>query len=137
MKIKTYILFTFISSFIGLSPPVLCKDKHVFRHIESLSRDYYYLNIEDPNTPFSTQDIVGGEHEKVYHVLGFPNETFIIVLKNISGEASYALRGEGFIINQRPKGDIVTIKDSHTWVSIGVSAHPFGEYKLTVKKHEF
>ncbi len=122
--------------FILFSLPAFSANKQILRHIEALSRDYYYVNIEDPNTPFQTQDIVGGEHENVYHILGFPGETFIIVLQSIEGEASYSLRGEGVNINRRPKGDIVTVQDGHTWIRVGISAHPDAEYKLTVKKHD-
>ncbi len=122
--------------FILFSLPAFCANKQILRHIEDLSRDYYYVNIDDPNTPFNMQDIVGGEHENVYHILGFPGETFIIVLKSIEGEASYSLRGEGVNIKRRSKGDIVTVQDGHTWVRVGISAHPYAKYKLTVKKHD-
>ncbi len=122
--------------FILFSLPAFCANKQILRHIEGLSRDYYYVNIDDPNTPFNMQDIVGGEHENVYHILGFPGETFIIVLQSIEGEASYSLRGEGVNIKRRSKGDIVTVQDGHTWVRVGISAHPYAKYKLTVKKHD-
>ncbi len=128
-------VFTILLMFFSL--PALCANKQILRHIEGLSRDYYYVNIEDVNTPFKTQDIVGGEHENIYHILGFPNESFIIVLQPIEGEASYSLQGEGFNINSRPKGDIVTVQDGHTWIRVEISAHPYAEYKLTVKKHDF
>lgn len=137
MKINNLFLHLFSVLLIMFSQAPLCADTQILRHIEALSRDYYYINIDDVNIPFIAQDIVGGEHEKVYHILGFRNETFVIVLQNIAAEAGYVLRGEGFNINRRPKGDLVTITDNHAWISIGVWAHPYAEYKLTVKKHDF
>lgn len=119
-----------------LAMPAWSSEQQILRHIEALSRDYYYIDINDPNIPFQTQDIVGGEHETVYHILGFSNETFIIVMQSIEGSVNYALRGDGFDIKRRPDGDIVMVEEQHTWISIQVSAHPYAEYKLTVKKYE-
>lgn len=113
------------------------QNQQILRHIEGLSRDFYYINIDDTHVPYIAEDIVGGEHTNIYHILGFPDETFIIVMQSIKGEASYSIHGEGFTINRRPKGDVVTIKDSHTWIRLEVSAHPYAEYSLKVKKHDF
>lgn len=120
---------------ISFALPTWSADTQILRHIEALSRDYYYVDIKDPNIAFQTQDIVGGEHEKVYYILGFADETFFVVMQDIEGEVAYAVRGDGLRVNKRAKGEIVTVEDNHAWISIAVSAHPYAEYKLTVKKH--
>ncbi|RTR38742.1 hypothetical protein EKG38_11270 [Shewanella canadensis] len=128
------VIFTVLLA--GLAPSVASSERQVLRHIEALSRDNYYVDIDDPTVPFQARDIVGGEHENEYHILGFQGDTFIIVVQSIEGEAGYSLRGDGYDRQREELGDIVTVKDRHTWISIGVSAHPYAEYILTVKKNE-
>jgi hypothetical protein len=119
------------------SLPAASDKLQILRHIEGLSRDFYYVNIADPDVPFKAQDIVGGEHENIYYLLAFADETFVIVLQSHEGEVAYSILDEGVTINRRPKGDVVTVQDEHTWIRLAVSAHPFAKYSLTVKKHEF
>jgi len=120
----------------SLPLPAAASESQILRHVEALSRDYYYVHIVDPAQPFRTQDIVGGEHENEYYILGFHGETFIIFIESIEGEAGYSLRGEGYDRQRGKLGDMITVKDTHTWISIGVSATPYAEYNLTVKKYE-
>lgn len=128
-------MLTLLLSFFAL--PAFSANLQILRHIDALSRDFYYVNIEDPNVPFKAKDIVGGEHENIYYILGFANEAFVIVLQSHEGQAVYSIRDEGVTINRRPKGDVVTVQDRHTWIRLEVSAHPFAKYSLTVKKHDF
>ncbi|OLQ71675.1 hypothetical protein BIT28_12235 [Photobacterium proteolyticum] len=121
---------------VSRTMPVLASDSQILRHIEALSRDYYYVHIEKPARPFQVQDIVGGEHENKYHILGFKGDSFIISLESAEGEAGYSLYGDGFERVREKHGDRVTVQGSQTWISIGVSATPYAEYILTVQKHE-
>lgn len=131
-----WFLIIFVVLFTGLTQPVASSERQVLRHIEALSRDHYYVHIDDPQMPFQARSIVGGEHENEYQILGFKGDTFLIVIQSLEGEAGYSLRGDGYERQRGELGDIVTVKDRHTWVSIGVSAHPYAEYILTVKKNE-
>ncbi|MGF1757143.1 hypothetical protein L4D76_04155 [Photobacterium sagamiensis] len=111
-------------------------DDQVLRHIKEVSRDYYYIHIDKPAEPFQIQDIVGGEHENQYHILGFWGERFSIAIESTEGKAGYSLRGEGFNIIRTDAGDKVEVNDTHLWITIAVSAHPYAQYILTVKKHD-
>jgi len=131
-----WFLIIFAMLFTGLTTPVASSEKQILRHIEALSRDHYYVHIDDPQIPFQARSIVGGEHENEYRILGFQGDKYTIYIESIEGEAGYSLRGAGYERQRGELGDIVTVTDLHTWVSIGVSAHPYAEYVLTVKKNE-
>lgn len=49
---------------VSRTMPVLASDSQILRHIEALSRDYYYVHIEESARPLQVKDIVGGEHEQ-------------------------------------------------------------------------
>ncbi|WP_432452634.1 MULTISPECIES: hypothetical protein [unclassified Agarivorans] len=116
--------------------PLSAADTQLLRHVQGLSRDYYYLNIESPAQPFQVQDIVGGEHENQYFILGFAGDQFSIAIDSLEGDAGYSLGGEGYQAQQQAEGDHVLVEQPHTWIRIQVSAHPYAEYRLRVKKYE-
>lgn len=136
VKNNNTILNVIVIATILLSFPAYSKDKGILRHVEAVSRDYYYVNIEDSKSAFIEQGIVGGEHEKTYYILGLYNESYTVMMTSIEGEPGYSLYGEGITIQKGAKSDIVTVQDDHTWITVSVSAHPFGEYKLTVHKND-
>ena len=113
-------------------------EAEVLRHLELTSRDHYYINIDNTETPFKTKDVVGGEHTNYYHVLGFEGESFIVILLSEDDSLSYSISGEGFSRIKRPKGEVVTVNTLSSWITIETSAHPeTAEYQLIVKKHRF
>jgi hypothetical protein len=88
------VLLTALVSIIA--SPESAANNQLIRHIEGLSRDYYYLNIDQASQPFERTDIVGGEHENHYFILGFQGDQFVVSIESIDGEASYSLTGEGY-----------------------------------------
>ncbi|WCE28913.1 hypothetical protein [Vibrio sp. SCSIO 43137] len=113
-------------------------EAEVLRHLELTSRDHYYINIDNTETPFKTKDVVGVEHTNYYHVLGFEGESFIVILLSEDDSLSYSISGEGFSRIKRPKGEVVTVNTLSSWITIETSAHPeTAEYQLIVKKHRF
>lgn len=126
----------------AFSVPSLSAEKQILRHIEWPSRDFYYIHIDEPEEIFQVSEYVGGEHENEYNFLGFSGDTFLIVIQSVDdGDPDFSFRGDGFktYTYDRKEADIkgaysVTVTHTHTWVSIGLSAHPAAEYVLTVKK---
>ncbi|MGY5449384.1 hypothetical protein ACVFI8_00260 [Agarivorans sp. MS3-6] len=128
-----------------LANPVRAASHQLIRHIEGLSRDYYYLNIDQANQPFERTDIVGGEHENHYFILGFQGDQFVVSIESKDGEASYSLTGEGYLhqtLNSTSDNghqfstNAVVVDQQRTWIGIAVSAHPFAEYTLRVRMYE-
>ncbi|MCW8331722.1 hypothetical protein MD588_23255 [Photobacterium sp. SDRW27] len=120
---------------------VACAPSHVIRHTEALSRDYTYIDFSRNPKPFQHQDIVGGEHESLFKVLGFQGERFSVVLKSIDGEIMYFVDGDQILISnyfdsaeQKERGEEVEIIGQDSWFIISVYAHPYAEYLLTVTK---
>ncbi|WP_028866232.1 hypothetical protein [Psychromonas aquimarina] len=113
----------------------------LLRHAETLSRDHFYLHF-DENGRYSKQNIIGGEHQTAYHMLGFESDVFQVTVKSLEGEAMYSFSGEGFQHNSNsgePNTEIVTVLYQYygqpsTWVTIWLSAHPYAEYIITVDK---
>lgn len=130
-KLTLFLMLALLSSSVNA-------DAQVLRHVEALSRDHYYVHIDDTETPYIARDIVGGEHINLYHILGFQEESFVIVLQSPDDSMSYSIHGDGIQRIQRPKGNLVTVESENTWITIEVSAYPeTAEYNLIVKKHEF
>lgn len=137
MKLFSFVTKPLFVVLLMFSAQVMA-EAEVLRHLELTSRDHYYINIDDTETPFKKKDIVGGEQINYYHVLGFEGESFIIILLSDDESFSYSISGEGFSRIKRPKGEVVTVNSLSSWITIETSAHPeTAEYQLIVKKHRF
>jgi len=127
---------------VVFSLPSLSSEKQILRHVEWASRDFYYIHLDEPEEVFEVREYVGGEHENEYNFLGFAGDTFLIVVRSVDdGEPTHVLRGKGYQAQSYKREEsgiigayVVTVDSEHTWITIGVSAHPAAEYVLVVKK---
>lgn len=83
---------------IFISAPTQGASNHLIKHIESLSRDYFYIDFSRDTTTYKQQSVVGGEHETHYFLLGFEADTFIIKIHSTNGSVGHVPRDESYSI---------------------------------------
>jgi hypothetical protein len=112
-----------------------CSPSHILRYEEDVSRDYTYIDFARNTGPFNIESQVGGEHIKYIKILGFEGDKFLINFKPLKGEPMYNLSGQGFDTKKcRTQMETVFVRDLETIISLALSAHPYGEYSLTITK---
>lgn len=110
-------------------------DDVLIRHIESVSRDFYYIQLNKDQSPLVVPGFVGGEHQFHYRLLGFEGERFRITLKTLDGETYYGIEGEGVELSELDDKTEVKINSEVTWIDISTSAGTFtSKYTLTIEK---
>lgn len=109
---------------------------HITSQREDVSRDYTCVDIKDRNEPCVFQGIAGGEHQTFIQVSGSYGDKFSVSFSKIAGNPMFTITGDG-IETTRSKDDetIISIQNEATFFSIVLSAHPFGEYKVNLKKY--
>ncbi|WP_375748667.1 hypothetical protein [Vibrio sp. HN007] len=81
------------------------------------------------------QDIVGGEHENHYQILGFYGDKFLVNFESDDSDFSYGINGDGFEFVKTPEGDLITIIYDTTWVDVFTWSYPStSEYTLKIRK---
>ncbi|MCP5078063.1 MAG: hypothetical protein GY951_08425 [Psychromonas sp.] len=113
----------------------------LLQYTETLSRDHFYLHF-DGKSQYRKQNIIGGEQQTAYHILGFEGDVFEVTVKSVEGETHYSISGEGFkqrSNSNKQNSETITVsyqdhEQPSTWVTIWVSAHPFAEYIIRVDK---
>ncbi|WP_325895372.1 hypothetical protein [Grimontia sp. NTOU-MAR1] len=98
------------------------------RHNQLLSRDHYYISLNSNDPSFQQRNIVGGEHNNRYFILGLENDVLSVSLTSLNGIAGFSVHGEGI-----ERYHVIAM---HTWLEVSVSAHPFAEYLLEVTLHD-
>lgn len=128
---------------LGIPSISYATDSPLLKHVEALSRDYFYLDFSRDNARYHHQSIVGGEHITHYLVLGFSGDRFKIELQSKNGDIGYLSRDDGYIVEERSWDEnkqlstlIVKVVAQDVWVDVSVSAHPFADYAIEVIKLE-
>ena len=125
------ILFS-VSVFTGCAAP------YILHQRKDVSRDWTYLDFSRTNRPFVTRSAVGGEHMTFYRVIGFQNDRFIITLTPLTGDLFFSAAGEGVHVESLSGGahrkKTVAVLAEEAVFSVELSAHPYGEYQLEIKK---
>ncbi|WP_354625345.1 hypothetical protein [Psychromonas sp. MME2] len=124
-----------------LSPLALSAPNHLLKHVKGLSRDYYYIDFSRDALSYKHKDMVGGEHEKHYLLLGFEGDRFKVVIQSESSDVGYVMPDDSYIVesniwNEKEQRMTITVVviSQQTWVDISFSAYPFAEYQLDVSK---
>ncbi|MDG3086033.1 hypothetical protein P7F88_07965 [Vibrio hannami] len=119
----------------GCSSKPVEPNTQILRHSKVVTHDYYYINVSDPASLFIMEDIVGGEHENHYQVLGFFGDEFLINFESTDDSFSYGIGGDGFEFRNTPDGNLVTIVDETTWVDVFTWSYPeTSRYSLKIQK---
>ena len=98
---------------------------YLLKHVEDVSRDFYYIQLKDSPDRLKICGIVGGEHITHYRILGFTNEHFQINTQSVDGIAYTSITGNGIQVVGDDTGthtDVLVESDGVTWVDIKVSA---------------
>ena len=112
-----------------------CSPSHIMSYEEDVSRDYTYIDFARNTDPFTSESQVGGEHIKYIKILGFEGDKFLIEFIPFEGEPMYNLSGQGFDTKKsRDQMETVFVRDMETIISLSISAHPYGEYTVTITK---
>lgn len=133
-RVNIFYLCMFLISSYSQADPLL-------KHSSALSRDYYYLRVDDKYRFYQISDKVGGEHENHYYILGFAGESFQIQIISETEEIAYLLPSSGYRIQSQALDSksakmtyIVEVTAEWVWIDLRFSAHPYGEYQLRVTK---
>jgi hypothetical protein len=141
--------------------PVLLTDKeptsHVIHYQEGVSRDFTYINFNHNPLPYIHEGEDGGEHIRFINVLGFAGDKFTVAVTAINGDVYDIISGEGVDVTvvestgiESATADSSTInggKDTEktslyavtviyreALFAVELSAHPYAEYRLVIKK---
>lgn len=124
-----------------LIAPVHSKSNHLLKHVEALSRDYFYINLSRDTVSYKHQTIVGGEHENHYFILGFEDDIFTIKLHseegnigNVPQDDSHQIVAKHWDEEKQLKVFTVKVIEQQTWIKVSLSAHPFASYSIEVEK---
>ncbi|MFT6984859.1 MAG: hypothetical protein ACJAT7_000660 [Psychromonas sp.] len=127
--------------FLLTSTPTHSASNHLLKHIEALSRDYFYIDFSRDTSHYKHQTEVGGEHETHYFLLGFEADTFIIKIHSTDRDVGYAPRDDSYNIltehwDEVKQLKVITVKviGQQAWVDVSFSAHPFAQYSLEVER---
>ncbi|WP_321492066.1 hypothetical protein [uncultured Desulfobacter sp.] len=115
-----------------------CSKSHILFQREGISRTWIYIDFTKNETPYENQSIVGGEHMTFYKVLGFEGDEFVVTVETIEGNVMWGVMGDQVNIEpvreSNTEKKYVTVVDTEAIFTIDFSAHPFGQYKLTIEK---
>ncbi|EOD79357.1 hypothetical protein D515_01810 [Grimontia indica] len=103
----------------------------MIKHTESLSRDHFYIAIDEGEQTFTHKFQVGGEHINHYYIFGVMGERFAITVEEWEGRVDVYVDGEGI----RHELDEYYVDKRYTWLEVAVSAHPYANYNLKVRRH--
>jgi hypothetical protein len=126
-----------------IAAPTHGATNHLIKHIELLSRDYFYIDFSRNKTTYKQQSNIGGEHETHYLILGFEGDNFIIKLHSKDGNVGHVPNDESYNIvaqhwDKKAQVRIFTVKiiAQQTWIDVSLSAHPFAQYNIEVERVE-
>lgn len=135
--------FGLLLIFVLIAAPIQVAANHLIRHVESLSRDYFYIDFSRDKSIYKQQSIVGGEHETHYYILGFEADTFIIRIHSAGESVGHVPSDESYKIvtqhwDEEAQATLFTVKiiAQQTWVDVSLSAHPFAQYSIEVERLE-
>jgi hypothetical protein len=135
--------FCLLLIFTLISAPTQGATNHLIRHIESVSRDYFYIDFSRDKTIYKQQSVVGGEHETHYYILGFEADVFNIKIHSTDGNVGHVPNDESYNIvaqhwEEEAQITIFTVKiiAQQTWIDISLSAHPFAQYSIEIERVE-
>lgn len=124
-----------------LSTPAYSAHGPLLRHVEGLSRDYFYIDLNRGDSTYQQQSIVGGEHENHYLILGFTGDRFKVDIQSDDGNVGYIARDDSYVIeseiwSEEEQRMSITVKviEQQTWIDVALSAHPFADYQLNVSR---
>lgn len=110
---------------------------HITCQREDVSRDYTCVDLTDNNSPCEFQGVAGGEHQTFIQVYGSYGEKFSISFTKLKGNPMFNISGENIeLSNISESASCVFIKAKKTFFTIALSAHPYGEYQVNIKKYE-
>ncbi len=79
--------------------------------------------------------MVGGEHMTTIEVTGKADDSFLLKFKSLSGKPGYTISGAGASIHRLGQGQVwVKLNHKSPVFEISVSAHPYGEFVLVLRK---
>lgn len=108
---------------------------YLLRHVEEVSRDYFYIHLDDKTTVLQLTGIVGGEHQTHYRILGFTNDYFHIDVESIDGVAYVSVGSEGVEWQDTNGGSEIKVVRDGVWIDIAVSASTFtSAFVLNINK---
>jgi hypothetical protein len=138
---KKYIYLLLFSLFISV--PVYSKPSHLLKHIEMLSRDYFYIDFSRDDSKYEQRSAVGGEHGTHYYILGFERDIFSISIYSEDENVGYVPKDNSYKILSEHWDDkkqvnmlIIEVIGQQTWVDVSLSAHPFAEYRIVIERLE-
>ncbi len=111
---------------------------HRIHQWEDVSQDCTYISFVNKTTPFRLTSQVGGEHTSFIKVLGFEGEMFEVAHHSLAGEVMVGISGQGIeIVDPGRTGtgkETVLVVDRESIFTVDLSAHPYGEYELTITR---
>lgn len=114
-----------------------CTPSHVLHHHDDVSRDYTYITFSRNQSPYRLEAQVGGEHISSVTVLGFEGEIYEVELDSRVGDVDCYISGEAIDVDRDPamiNKRTVTVLGRGCLFSVELSAHPYGEYILSISK---
>ncbi len=108
---------------------------YLLRHVEEVSRDYFYIHLDDKLDALQLTGVVGGEHQTHYRILGFSGDYFHVEVESINGVAYVSIDGEGVERQETNGGSEIKVIWDGVWIDIAVSASTFSsEFVLNIKR---
>lgn len=111
------------------------EQNYLLRHVEDVSRDYFYIHLNEQNSDLKLSGMVGGEHQIHYRILGFLGDQFQVSLESIDGITYVTVDAEGLVLNDNEDSTDIKVMWDTVWIDIAVSASSFtSDFILTIKK---
>ncbi|MFC1233638.1 hypothetical protein [Vibrio sp. F74] len=108
---------------------------YLLRHVEEVSRDYFYIHLDDKTNELQMTGIVGGEHQTHYRILGFSGDYFHIEVESVDGVAYVSIDGEGVERQDNDGASEIKVIWDGVWIDIAVSASTFSSgYVLNIER---
>ncbi|UGA56597.1 hypothetical protein [Vibrio sp. VB16] len=111
---------------------------YLLRHVEEVSRDYFYIHLDESTSDLVLSGMVGGEHQTHYRLLGFLGDHFQVNIESISGVTYSTIDGEGLVFQENNDGTEIRVIWDSVWIDIAVSASSFtSDFVVTIKKIDY
>ena len=125
--------FAALIALVSLSAGQPAFSAQVIHRFEKVSRDFTYVAFSRDASPYIHKGKVGGEHSTFIRVLGFEGDVFLVKMKK-TGDAGYAVYGEGVQIERQGLWKRVCVKSESALFTVDISAMTYGEYRLLIEK---
>ncbi|PJC87468.1 hypothetical protein CSW98_06125 [Vibrio sp. HA2012] len=117
--------------------PLFCNNRqeYLLKHVEDVSRDYFYIQIKDQREGVTLQGFVGGEHQTHYRLLGFAGDHYHVVIEESDGKASASVDGDGLTVSGDDYVMDIGVTGETVWIDIAVSSVTFtSNYMISIEK---